>query len=291
MVNEPAGAALPARFTQPLLTLITQQSLDEDYQAAAARRQRTGRHQRPGFTRLAAAVVAVFGLLITVAAVQSARNADVVSASREQLINRIGERNEQVAGLQRDIARMRTSVTAAESANDRLGGQLGAANADLARLRRLTSFSAISGPGVRAVVTDAPGGSASGQVRDDDLALLVNGLFAAGAEGVSVNGNRMSSLSALRNTGDTIRVNFVSLSPPYVIEAVGPVETLQADLAETRSGQRFRAIVERYGMGFTMDNERMLDLEAAPSGMMRLRHVTPALKQPSKPSADQELAQ
>ena len=76
--HEPAP--LPPQVTTPLLTLITQQSMDEDYLHVAERRGRgqlpsSGSRSRPH--RTAAVVVAVFGVLVTTAAVQTAQDADV----------------------------------------------------------------------------------------------------------------------------------------------------------------------------------------------------------------------
>ena len=75
---------LPEHVTTPLLTLITQQSLDEDYAHVAAAPGRARRdaapHAAPRPHRMAAVVIAVFGLLVTVAAVQTSRNADVQRA-------------------------------------------------------------------------------------------------------------------------------------------------------------------------------------------------------------------
>ncbi len=60
--------SLPPQVTTPLLTLITQQSLDEDYLHAAERRVRSGEPPRQGSHRLAAAAVVLFGLLVGIAA-------------------------------------------------------------------------------------------------------------------------------------------------------------------------------------------------------------------------------
>ncbi len=76
----PETAAPTDRANTPLLTLITQQSLDEDYQHVAERRAAENGgapppRRRP--TRTAGIVVAVFGLLVTVAAVQTSEQEGV----------------------------------------------------------------------------------------------------------------------------------------------------------------------------------------------------------------------
>ena len=78
------------------------------------------------------------------------------------------------------------------------------------------------GPGHRRQ-RPAPGrlAAAQGRVLDRDLQIVVNGLWAAGAEAISINGQRLTALSAIRSAGEAILVDFRPLSPPYVVSAVG----------------------------------------------------------------------
>ena len=56
-----------------------------------------------------------------------------------------------------------------------------------------------------------------GRVLDRDLQELVNGLWAAGAEAVSVDGQRLTARTAIRSAGEAVLVDFRPLSPPYVV--------------------------------------------------------------------------
>lgn len=289
MADETSGQ-LPPRVTTPLLTLITQQSLDEDYQHVAEQRRAGVRPPAVGVTRsrLTLAALVAFGVLVAVAAVQTARNADVVSASREQLIERIEARNRTVATIQEDIANLRRANQAAENRLGALDARLEQVTATRTTLETRTGFGPLGGEGVRAIVDDAPGGG-SGQVRDEDLALLVNGLWAAGAEGVTVNGQRLTPLSGLRNSFQVIRVNNVPLSPPYTVEAIGDARTLWADFADTSSGLRFRDLAADLGMPFSMDNVGQLELPPAPGRLLAVRKAE--VLDVTKPRTDQEESQ
>lgn len=271
---EPAAGThgpLPARVTTPLLTLITQQSLDEDYQHVAD--QRAGGHKPAARNGRSVTLVAlaVFALLVTIAAAQTSRDAGVRSEDRTQLINRIEARRVAIRHLQADLARLRSSNVAADAAYQESGAQLAQTEARVATLATEAGFHSLTGAGVRATVSDGSGQDQ--QVRDSDLQLLVNGLFAAGASGVAVNGQRVTALSALRNSGQAIRINDVSLSPPYVVEAVGDPRTLPARFANTTTGVRFRDVTSLYGMPFTMDIVKGLTLPAAPARMQTLRYA------------------
>lgn len=261
---------LPARVTIPLLTLITQQSLDEDYQHVAD--QRTGQtpagRRRRGVTL---AALAAFALMVTVAAVQTSRDAGVRSEDRDQLINRIEARRTAIARLQKDLGRLRAANVSADATYQEMGQQLSQVESRVVSLETVTGFHVMTGPGVRGVIDDGPG--ADDEVQDRDLRLLVNGLFEAGANGVAVNGQRVTVLSALRNSGQAIRINDVSLSPPYTVEAVGDKRTLWARVANTTSGAQFHDLTAQRGMPFTMQNVNELSLPAAPSRMRSLHYV------------------
>lgn len=284
-----APRAVPESLTQPLLDRITRQSLDEDYQHVAEQRRRAGAvvaRPRPR-RRVSVVVVVCFGLLVSVAALQTSRNADVDSAGRATLIQRINERNAVVADIQQRIADARAENSALEGTLLSLESQFARVIDRRAQLRSTTGFGVVRGEGVRAVVDDAPTGG-EGQVRDADLALLVNGLWAAGARAISVNGQRLTVLSALRNSAQTIRVNDVSLSPPYTVLAAGDRDTLQARFAETTSGARFHDLTRTLGMAFSMDDVEELEVPAAPSRILRLRSIVEDDAAQPTPNAQEE---
>ena len=258
--------AVPDRVSTPLLTLITQQSMDEDYQHVADRRppDPDGR-RRPH--RVAAVVVAAFGLLVAVAAVQTSEGADVKSASRATLIAQIDEGRAELAEYQRQIVRLREQNVRLQSEADAIATEQLAAEARVQRMAVNTGFAAVTGPGVRSVVDD----SETEAVRDRDLRRLVDGLWNAGAEAISINGNRLTARSAIRNSGSAIRINNRSMSPPYTVLAIGDPDTLQAKLLQTTSGLQFNQLVENFGFLWTIDNVDELSLPAAPPRMARLR--------------------
>ncbi|WP_243057567.1 DUF881 domain-containing protein [Nocardioides sp. SR21] len=260
------------RVNTPLLTLITQQSLDEDYQAVAERRAAgnggTPPRRRPA--RTAGIVVAAFGLLVTVAAVQTNANEGVQSAGRESLIQQIDASKSDLAHLQRRIVRLREHNLALQSRFDDVASEQQEAVVRNERLAAGSGFGPVQGPGVRVTVDDSPTG---GLVVDHDLRPLVNGLWDAGAEAISVNGQRLTSRSAIRNSGNAIQVNSRPLSPPYVVQAIGDPLTLEANLMETTGGLLFRDRVTSFGYPWDMDTVDDLQLPAAPAKLLRLRNA------------------
>jgi uncharacterized protein YlxW (UPF0749 family) len=261
---------LPPQLTTPLLTMITQQSLDEDYKVAAERRALgTPVPRGPGSHKVVAVVVAVFGVLVSTAFVQNSLSEDVDNAGRRALTERITTQRDRVDDLQADIAELRET-------NADLGEMLAAADEaeqevenQLRRLQVRSGFVAVRGPGVRIIVDNPP--NAEEVLRDDDLHLLVNGLWDAGAEAIAINGQRLTAVSAIRNSGVPILVNGVGVAPPYSVLAIGDSGSLQANLTDTSSGLAFARIVDQFGFIFDMDNDGDLSLPAAPRRLQELR--------------------
>jgi uncharacterized protein YlxW (UPF0749 family) len=276
---------LPERVTLPLLTLITQQALDEDYRHVAERRTpQAPRTPRGRSHRTAAVVIAVFGLLVTIAAVQTSRNATVNDASRTTLVRQITAERASVSRLQDEIVELRQRNVGLQ---ERLGQASSSAQSTVARMRRLetsTGFVPVSGPGVRATVDDAPNGDPTQAVRDEDLALLVDGLWSAGAEAISINGQSLTALSAIRNSGPAIHVNGRPLAPPYTVLAIGDTRTLQANLLDSTHGSEFYSLARQLQFVYELRNEDSLNLPPAPDRLLRLRHVSSgtAAEQPNR---------
>jgi uncharacterized protein YlxW (UPF0749 family) len=260
--------ALPGHVTTPLLTRITAESLDEDYRLVALRRATRPSTPAPRGSPVSSAVVtavviAVFGVLVATAAVQTSQDAASASVGRDALIGRVQDERAGLAALQQDIADLQDGNIELEDDVTRvaLEGQEQATR--LLRLQEATGFVAVTGPGVEVVVNDAPGGDLSQLVRDEDLAMLVDGLWRAGAEAIAINNQRITVLTAIRNVGPAIRVNSRPVNPPYVVSAIGDVDTLQANLLDTTHGQRFFDLAENIGFAYSMQNEEALSLPAA----------------------------
>lgn len=271
---ETRDRTLPEHVTTPLLSLITEQALEEDYRVVAERRSGGGAGGQPPRNRLvAAATVVVFGVLVSVAAVQNSRNAEVDDAGRATLVARIteakgdlGDRRARIADLTRDNRALAEALTTLTTSRQQTQSRL-------RRLQVATGFYPVTGPGVRVVVDDNPVGGEIEMVTDADLAKLADGLWEAGAEAIAVNDQRLNPLGSIRNVGTAIHVNTVPLSPPYVVRAIGDNRTLQADLLATSHGAEFFALAQQLGFVYSMDNVNELSLPAA--RQRRLSYVEP----------------
>ncbi|NPC96468.1 DUF881 domain-containing protein [Nocardioides sp. zg-DK7169] len=255
----------PARVTLPLLTLITQQSLDEDYVLAAERRVLSGDKAAPSKRRpqvIAVVVITVFGILVTTAAVQTSRNADIDDASHNTLVARIENQRAELSSLQEQAAAVRVENAELEDELARTSAALQSSTSNLRRLQSRTGFVPVVGPGVRLVANDAE--SAVERLRKDDLFLLINGLWAAGAEAVSLNGRRLSVLTSINNSGGAINVDLTPIRAPYTLQAIGDPRTLQANLVETSTFDQYTALMSQYGFTLEMEDVEEMTLPSAP---------------------------
>lgn len=262
---------LPEHVTTPLLTLVTTRSLDEDYAWVAARRQERGTAEGRSLSWLRIGVVAVFGLLATIVAVQTSRDADVQELGRAALVSRIEERRAELAEMQREARALQESNREEGLQIQALLDQQEEAVARTRRLEVPTGYAGVRGEGVRMTIDDAPGGDPDFEVRDEDLATLVDGLWEAGAEAIAVNDLRLTALTGIRNTGRAIHVGGRPLTPPYVVEAIGDNSSLQADLLQTSQGAEWFTLVN--GLGFVYESENVDELHLSGAVLRALRYA------------------
>jgi uncharacterized protein YlxW (UPF0749 family) len=263
---------LPDHVTRPLLSLVTQQSLDQDYQMVAERRRHGDLPPEPTRLRVMASVVlAVFGLLIAVAAVQNSRDSEVSDAGRASLVSQINQRKADLDRTQRSLSKYQQDHLALERTLERLDVDYQTESSRLRELRARTGFGIVHGPGVRIIVDSAPDAGERRLVRDEDLAKVVDGLWEVGAEAISINDQRLTALTAIRNVGVAIHVNGRGLRPPYTIKAIGDRNALSADLLNTTHGSEFFSLADQLGFRYTVESADDLVLPAGP--LRRLRSV------------------
>ncbi|MBQ7950602.1 MAG: DUF881 domain-containing protein [Clostridia bacterium] len=100
----------------------------------------------------------------------------------------------------------------------------------------LAGMKEVEGPGVVVKMSDGtktplPGESESLYwLHDSDLLLVINELKDAGAEAISVNGERLISTSEVRCVGSVLSVNNVRTGAPFIINAIGDPKTLESAL-------------------------------------------------------------
>jgi uncharacterized protein YlxW (UPF0749 family) len=248
-----------------LLAYLTSHAVDEDYAEVAARRQTAPvARSRRQIGAAGAVVLAVFAVLAVTAAVQTSQNSVSPERERRALIEQVKARNASVDADRRTVAKLRAETSRLESEQVRNSQASTGLLAELNLLRMRSGTSAVRGPGVEITADDAKNAESDRErVLDIDLQKIVNGLWRAGAEAISINGQRLTVLSAIRHGGEAITVNFQRLTRPYRILAIGDRDTLPSRFADSTSGQEWLDTQRQYGLRFTMRTDASLRLPAA----------------------------
>ena len=107
-----------------------------------------------------------------------------------------------------------------------------------------------------------------------DVRLVVESLWLAGAEGVAVNGERITTGTAILDIGGTVLVNSAYLAPPYQVAAIGPADMFD----RLNASAAFEAFVQARAQGFGIQVDfaepSEVDLPAY-AGTITLRYAVP----------------
>ncbi|MEU7754480.1 DUF881 domain-containing protein [Micromonospora sp. NPDC049101] len=272
------GKPRPDRVYAPdFLTELFRNPLDPGYADAAAARRRSAstepvRGWRAWPARSVSVVVVVLlGFLFAVAYRQTVADEPGRSQARSGLVAQIKEREGQTDRLS----------TRADQLREEVGRQRDAAlsGSTAARLRDLeasTGLGRVRGDGVVVRLADGPGkadavtgaGAGPSRVLYSDLQGVANALWSAGAEAVSINGQRLTSTSTIRTAGDAILVDFRPVMGPYEVSAIGP-GSMRRKFENSRNADLMREVAQKTGLSFGVREADDLTLPAAPEPQLR----------------------
>ncbi|WP_232311865.1 DUF881 domain-containing protein [Janibacter melonis] len=280
----PEGSRRPDA-SMTLITSMLERPLDPGYQAAADARAAEGLPPSTGWrTPVLVVYLLIIGLVVGIAAADLRSRETTRTQTRAELVERIQARQEVVDERTRTARALQAEVDAATTSVD--PDLVQQRTAQVERLRVADGGVAVTGPGLRVVVDDAEGtgadgdGDARSQTSDDgrvqsrDLQVLVNALWASGAEAVAVNGQRLTSRSAIRFAGDAILVNFRPLTRPYTIEAVGDPQAMQSRFAAGPGGAYLTGLQQNFGIATSSGTVDSMTLPSVVS--TTLRNARPA---------------
>jgi len=228
------------------------------------------RFSRPSAWSVLVPVVALAAGLLFATSSSTAQGNDLRGGEVSELRGLIAERKrtgalqeeqlrelqEQVQTLTDQAAGRNGAVAAAQRAGD-----AGAVSAALV---------ALSGPGVRITLDDAPqnadGSRPAGATPDDlvihqsDVQAVVNAVWAAGADGVAIMDRRLIATSAVRCVGNTLLLQGRPYSPPFVITAIVEAGAARTRLADSPQVRVFEQAVTDFGLTFTVEESSTIRL-------------------------------
>lgn len=269
-----------------LLREVTERPLDPGYALMAQRRAEAGEttSRRGTASTLGLLLVAVLlGAATTVAVLDLRAPQPLLTKGRTVLIEQIQERSAEVESLSRRSTELSAEVDGLQGA-----ALLPSALVEINELDRWVNGAVpVRGPGMVVKLTDGAGGGlvepgdapAESRVRDADVQFVVNELWAAGAEAIAVNDQRLTSLSAIRNAGDAILVDLQPLNGPvYTIEAVGDPEDMQVEFARSAGLGFLQLLSAEYGIEHEVTASEGMYLPGAGSSTLRYAQTAQSMQ-------------
>lgn len=217
--------------------------------------------------RLLVPVTALAAGLLFATGAATSQGSDLRPGRRVQLAELIGQERQQVARTQARAASLRAEVAALSARSAARDDRVAAERARGDALGFASATVPVAGPGLSVALDDAPRGTAGGQpddlvVHQQDVQAVVNALWAGGAEGMTLMGQRVVSTSAVRCVGNTIVLQGQVYGPPFVVAAVGDPAGMRAALGREPAVELYRRYVDRFGLGYDVTASPRLTLPA-----------------------------
>ncbi|KGN38632.1 DUF881 domain-containing protein [Knoellia subterranea] len=280
----------PPRRVDASMTLITsmlERPLDPGYAAAAERREAAG---LPRETTLRSPKLIAFailiGLLVGIAAMQLRGGETTKERTKASLIQRIEAQQKSVDSQAAQASALRSEIAALDA--ETLQKVSDSLSKDVQRLALVTGAVPVRGPGFVVTIDDAPTsaeegtnsdprdntGSLDSKVQARDLQILVNSLWEAGAEAVSVNGQRLTTTSSIRFAGEALLVDYRPLKRPYVVTSIGDPGKLPSAFARGNGGTYLATLKSSFGI--RVDTVVSKEVTIPASATLGTRAATPA---------------
>ncbi|WP_402463819.1 DUF881 domain-containing protein [Isoptericola aurantiacus] len=214
-------------------------------------------------------VLAISGVLFTVSAQlapdDDTRHAEDLASVVADESDRVEELSEQSTELDEEISRLSETVDVDVPARE----------PELRQREAVVSGAwPVSGPGLSVSLDDAPSSSLSipGFTADDlvvhqqDLQHVINALWAGGAEAMTLQGERVTSTSAFRCSGNILLLHGKVFSPPYVVQVIGDPTRLQIALDASPGVGVYLQYVERVALGYEVAELDAVEMPAYAGG-------------------------
>jgi uncharacterized protein YlxW (UPF0749 family) len=281
-----------------LLDDVLAETLDPAYAQAAADRAAADGAGEPAPARrsrgrlLVAMVMVVAGVLVAVTYDQAAATAQGRQQIRAALIDDIQRSSDAGDELTAELEELRVEV--ARTTDDLLAASVVGQRAldEVAAAEQGAAAVPVSGPGLLVTMANAESdadddpvgggtGDPSGKVRDGYLQLVVNALWAAGAEAISINDQRLGTTTAIRFAGEAVLVDFRPVMNPYEIRAIGDPDRLSTAFLGNPQVIELADISATFGLRFDFAEADELTLPAGST--LELRSARPVEPDPSDP--------
>jgi uncharacterized protein YlxW (UPF0749 family) len=222
-------------------------------------------------------------MLLLVTSAVTAHGTDLRGSPTLQVSQRIALAERDIAGLSRQADALRSSISAATAGAAGTDSRIRAAQEAAARLAGAAGLTAVAGPALTVSLDDTPRSvvarDLSAGAQPDDLVIhqqdvqgVVNAMWAGGAEAMTIMGQRVTSISAVRCVGNTLLLHGRAFGPPFVVTAVGDPAAMLRALDADPDVQIFQQYVAAYGLRYRATSSGRVTLPAY-DGPLELTHA------------------
>lgn len=161
------------------------------------------------------------------------------------LHNSLNKEKEEIKNLQDLIKLKKNNLLEYENALKEEGSIVEVVKNEIIQTQATTGFYDVEGPGIIVKVNDSERELQDWEdpndliIHEQDVLIILNDLKVAGAEVLSINGQRILSTSEIQCAGPTITVNGFTYGQPFIIKAIGDPVTLDAAIKSPDSYSAF----------------------------------------------------
>jgi uncharacterized protein YlxW (UPF0749 family) len=236
--------------------------------------------------------LALLGLGFLIAAQLAAEGPRVryTTQERSPLIETATQLQQRQDELKAQILDLRDQIQATEHAGEGSAQLVRQLNDQLQEARIAAGLIPLTGTGIVLQLEDsqepvAPGANeADYLVGARDLRSVVEELWAAGAEAVAINSERMTPTSAVIDVGPSILVNAAYLAGPYQVTALGPEDLYARLSASPGFVDLIRTRAQGFGIQVSIAEPDAVDIPAF-AGTVTLRYAHPEPSASASPQA------
>ncbi len=227
-------------------------------------------HHRAGLVGRTLSVTSMMlvGFVVVSSAIGIARSRPQVTAERDALRTRALAEQQLTAEAE---ARYNSARAMLRETQDAVRPDLnGALARSLDTQSMVAGFTALHGPGLIVTLENSrrptfSGTTDLGRVIDRDVQHVVNGLWAAGAEAVSVNDVRLTARTSIRNAGGAILVDYKPVAVPLRIRAIGNANDMTRKFKSLPEWSELTQLQDRYRIRWSVASAADLKLPAGSS--------------------------
>lgn len=215
----------------------------------------------------------VVGFVVVASGIGIATARPSVEAATIELRERVRAAQESAVRTETEYAQARAALRATQAAvRPDLTGEI---RVELDRQSVAAAYVGMRGPGLVLTIDNSTtplfsGTTDLGQVIDRDLQQVVNGLWRAGAEAISINNIRLTARTSIRNAGATILVDYRPVSAPFRIRAIGDSVRLTNKFKSTPEWKELQQLRDRYGIRWEVSAQSKLRVPAGASTLPRV---------------------